>query len=71
MTALRQARLLGLLFLSVLINYMDRGNLGVAAPAIVGDLGLTPAQMECLLSAFFWTYALLQVASGWLIDRSE
>ena len=66
-----QGRLLALLFISVLINYMDRGNLGVAAPAILRDLDLTPARMGYLLSAFFWTYATFQVVSGCLIDRWE
>ncbi|MBI5282938.1 MAG: MFS transporter [Candidatus Solibacter usitatus] len=48
---------------------MDRGNLGIAAPQITTELKLRDSQMGFLLSAFFWTYALLQVAGGWMVDR--
>ena len=58
-----------LLSVSVLINYMDRGNLGIAAPQLTRELNLTDSQMGLLLSAFFWTYALFQVVSGWMVDR--
>lgn len=63
--------LLILLAVSVLINYMDRGNLSVAAPALTAELGLTPLRMGLLLSAFFWTYAAFQLVSGWLVDRYD
>lgn len=60
---------LALLVLSVCINYVDRGNLSIAADRLAGELGLNPAQVGLLLSSFFWTYASLQIFSGWLIDR--
>ena len=60
-----------LLCLSVWINYMDRGNLSVAAPALQQEMGLTPTQLGVLLSGFFWTYSLLQPVSGWLVDRFD
>ncbi len=60
-----------LLILSVWINYMDRGNLGVAAPQLKSELALTPSQLGLLLSAFFWTYSLLQPLAGWLVDRYD
>ena len=53
------------------ISFIDRGNLSVAAPAMVGDLKLSPWAMGLLLSAFFWTYAVFQIVSGWLSDRFE
>jgi MFS family permease len=58
-----------LLFLSGLINYLDRTIVSVALPVIAGDLHLGPAKMGILLSAFFWSYALMQVPIGWLSDR--
>ena len=63
--------LLGLLVASVLINYIDRGNLSMAAPLIQKDLGLSALQIGSLLSAFFWTYSLMQLfgAAGWFADR--
>jgi hypothetical protein len=34
-----------LLFVNVVINYMDRANLSVAAPALARDLQLAPAEL--------------------------
>ena len=59
----------GLLFLGGLINYFDRTIVSVALPVIAADLHLGPAKMGVLLSAFFWSYALMQVPIGWLSDR--
>ena len=53
------------------INYIDRGNLSIAAPTIKDDLGLTASQLGILLSAFFWTYATFQPVAGWLVDRFD
>jgi MFS family permease len=63
--------LLVLMVVSVAINYIDRTSLSTAAPLLQRptDLAIPPAKMGVLLSAFFWTYALLQLASGWLVDR--
>jgi MFS transporter, ACS family, D-galactonate transporter len=58
-----------LLFLASLINYLDRATLSVALPRISADLFLGPAAKGVLLSAFFWSYALMQVPMGWLSDR--
>ncbi len=66
-----QIRLLVLLGLSVLINYIDRGNLSIAAPLLKSELNLRPDQMGLLLSSFFWTYALCQPLAGWLVDRFD
>lgn len=57
------------IFLGILVSYVDRGNLGIAAPAIMRDFGFTPAAMGVLLSAFFWTYATFQIPAGALVDR--
>src|SRR3974377_2001402 len=58
-----------LLGLSVFINYIDRGNLAVAAPLLQSELALSPSRLGLLLSAFFWTYACFQLLSGWLVHR--
>jgi MFS transporter, ACS family, D-galactonate transporter len=62
-------RLAILLALSIFINYIDRGNLALAAPLIKDELGLSLSQLGILLSSFFWTYAIFQIVSGWLVDR--
>src|SRR5215216_4235795 len=59
----------GLLFVSVVINYLDRSNLSITAPAMRSELGFDTARMGVILSAFGWTYALCQIPGGWLVDR--
>jgi MFS family permease len=63
------SRLALLLALSIFINYIDRGNLAIAAPLIKDDLGLSYSQLGVLLASFFYTYAIFQIVSGWLVDR--
>lgn len=58
-----------LLGVSVFINYIDRGNLAIAAKAVQDELGLSNTQLGFLLSAFFYTYAACQPLAGWLVDR--
>jgi MFS family permease len=60
-----------LLLLSVGINYIDRGSLSVAAPVLTTEFDLQPDQMGLLLSGFFWSYAVFQLVSGWLVDRFD
>lgn len=60
---------LGLLVISVAVNYVDRGILSVTGVALSKELHLRPSELGVLLSAFFWTYASFQLVSGWLIDR--
>jgi MFS family permease len=58
-----------LLVASVVICYIDRANLSVAAPLLRDELGLSVSKVGALLSAFFWTYAAFQLVAGWLVDR--
>ena len=58
-----------LLAASIFINYVDRGNLSVAAPLVREELQLTPSQLGILFASFFWTYSIFQIVSGWLVDR--
>ncbi|MGC1484066.1 MAG: MFS transporter [Candidatus Acidiferrum sp.] len=58
-----------LLAISVFINYIDRGSLSIAAPALKDELHFSAGQLGMLLSSFFWTYAGFQILSGWLVDR--
>jgi ACS family D-galactonate transporter-like MFS transporter len=61
--------IVGLLFVASLINYLDRSTLSLALPLISRDLGLGPASKGMLLSAFFWSYAFMQVPIGVCADR--
>jgi ACS family D-galactonate transporter-like MFS transporter len=58
-----------LLFVTVVINYLDRSSMSIAAPMIGRDLGLSNVALGLLFSAFAWAYAPLQVPGGLLIDR--
>lgn len=69
MSSARRWILVLLLFVAALINYLDRATISVALPRISGDLLLGPTAKGVLLSAFFWSYALMQVPIGWLADR--
>lgn len=64
-------RVLFLMALSVLINYIDRSNLSIAAELIKGELHLSDLQLGTLLSAFFWTYGCMQIPAGWFADRFD
>lgn len=66
-----QWRVLALLVVSIFINYIDRGALGVAAPKLREELALGADRIGLLLSAFFWTYAACQIIAGWLVHRYD
>lgn len=67
-TRIRYA-MLALVFINVMINYLDRSNLSVAAASLGKDLHLSTVQMGLIFSAFGWTYALLQIPGGLVADR--
>ncbi len=62
---------LSLLAISILINYVDRGNLAVAAPLLKDELRISATQIGVLITAFFWTYTAVLAFSGWLVDRFD
>ncbi len=53
--------ILAAVFVNVVINYMDRTNISVAATMIKDDLQLSTVQLGFIFSAFAWTYAALQI----------
>ncbi|MEZ0541581.1 MFS transporter [Fibrella arboris] len=61
--------MLALVFVNVVINYLDRSNLAVAASSLSKDLALSPVQLGLIFSAFGWTYASLQIPGGLIADR--
>lgn len=62
-------RIAGLIGSGVLINYFDRISLSVAGPQLERSFHLTPLDLGLLFSAFFWSYALLQIPVGLVVDR--
>jgi len=65
----RRWAVLILIFFGILISYVDRGNLGIAAVEIMREFGFSPALMGTLLSCFFWTYGAAQFPAGMVVDR--
>ena len=58
-----------MIFITVVICYVDRANLSVASDEIKKEFGITKIEMGYVLSAFSWTYTILQIPGGWFLDR--
>jgi ACS family D-galactonate transporter-like MFS transporter len=58
-----------LVCLITFVNYLDRANLAVAAPFLSKDLALNAAMMGIIFSAMSWSYTVMQIPSGWFLDR--
>jgi ACS family sodium-dependent inorganic phosphate cotransporter len=65
----RRYVVVGLVFLSVFICYIDRVNISVAIIPMAEELGWDLSTQGIVLSSFFFGYLLLQVAGGRLADR--
>src|SRR5688572_24935976 len=57
---------LAALCLAAALAYVPRNCLGVVEKEIRADLGVSEAQMSWVMSAFFMSYAVLQIPGGWL-----
>ncbi|HEY7306169.1 MAG TPA: MFS transporter, partial [Bryobacteraceae bacterium] len=60
-----------LLALGMVIAYVDRANLSavLALKGLQGWVPLDDSGRGLLNSTFFWSYALLQIPAGWIVDR--
>jgi len=58
-----------LLTAAILLNYVDRGAIAVAAPLMKEELHLSATAFGVAVSAFFWVYAPIQLVIGWFCDR--
>ncbi|MBU2946219.1 MFS transporter [Zobellia uliginosa] len=65
----KRYNILAMVFITVVINYLDRSNISVAAFAMKEDIGLSNVQMGYVFSAFAWTYACLQIPGGIVADK--
>jgi ACS family D-galactonate transporter-like MFS transporter len=61
--------IMALLFITVVINYLDRSNLSIAAPQLMRELAIDPVHAGWVFSAFGWTYVAIQIPGGLLVDR--
>jgi MFS family permease len=60
-----------LLFVYMLINYLDRGNVSTAGPLLKKEFGLSASQLGILFATFFSSYTAMQFVVGWLVDRFD
>lgn len=58
-----------LIGIGIVINYFDRTNMSVATKPLMHEYGLTKAQFGWVLSSFAWSYAILQIPVGALLDK--
>ncbi|MGP8246752.1 MAG: MFS transporter [Bryobacteraceae bacterium] len=63
--------IVGVLSLGMIIAYVSRSALAVplALPEFIRSFHLSITDRGVLNSAFFWTYAVLQIPAGWIVDR--
>lgn len=65
----RRWRIAFLLGFGVLVNFFDRVNLSVCQAALHDAFGVSLVVFGFLSSAYSWTYAIMQLPSGMLLDR--
>ena len=52
-----------------IVSQFLRNSIGVIAPNLADDLGLSPAEIGLLSSTFFFTFAAVQIPVGMALDR--
>ena len=62
---------IGVLSIGMVIAYVSRSALAVplTLPEFIRTFHLSNFDRGVLNSAFFWTYAVLQIPAGWVVDR--
>lgn len=58
-----------LMFLGIVINYMDRVNISHAIILIAKEMHLSSIEQGIVLSLFSWGYVLFMPVGGWLVDK--
>src|ERR1700690_3504715 len=63
--------IIGVLSLGMIIAYVARSALAVplALPEFIRSFHLSVTDRGVVNSAFFWTYAVLQIPAGFVVDR--
>lgn len=57
------------LFITWIVNYLDKLSMNVAIIPITEEFGLTTSQAGMVLGVFFLSYAIMQLIGGYLSDR--
>lgn len=64
-----RVQIFSILWILVLLNFIDRATLSVGMPFIAEEFNLSPEMQGVLLGSFFWTYLIFQIPGGWLLDK--
>jgi sugar phosphate permease len=62
---------MGALWMTVFFLFLDRVNISLAVPYIMGDLGLSGVQTGFILSVYYWGYTVGQLGGGIGADRGR
>lgn len=57
------------LLFATALSYLDRQALSIVAPVVSAELSLDNSELGLLLSAFFYSYAIMHLFVGWILDR--
>jgi ACS family probable galactarate transporter len=58
-----------IIFIVTAVNYADRATLSIAGTEVAKELQLSAVSMGYIFSAFGWSYLLMQIPGGWLLDK--
>lgn len=64
----RQVLIFSFVFLMYVLNSADRAALSIALPALSVEFSLSPVELGWISSAFLWSYFLLNIPGGVLVD---
>lgn len=65
----RRSQVIALLFFTYFLTYLDRAIVASAIPFISKEFQLSSVESGAVLSAFFFSYAFMQIPSGLLVDK--
>lgn len=68
-TTARARRTFIMIYIAYIICFIDRSAISIALSYIGKDLHLSTATLGVVASAFFFSYALMQIPGGWLTDK--
>ncbi|MEY4387650.1 MAG: hypothetical protein RLY20_2933 [Verrucomicrobiota bacterium] len=65
----RRWLILGVVFIAIVLNYVDRQIVSVLKPTLKAEFGLDDSGYAVLVNVFLFCYATAYAPAGWLVDR--
>ena len=60
-----------LLFFFMLINFIDKAIIGLAAVPMMKEIGLTPKEFGLVNSSFFFLFSISAIVTGFIVNRIQ